>query len=266
MRAAQIFLLCVNLFFGCVGVAGVCLALYSIVRFDELSSILPVNMLGLMLATSVGICGLAFLGGLAAWRMSSCLLSMYAVLLLAIMSVEVVFGVVVGVYTGNLDVFKSRYTTAAVQELESVVNCTYALCCEAAALKATPCHPLSLVCNTSTVFEVSVPYAVCESLNRYDATLLPAKCGSVATFSSALYGILNAALYPLCATAIALAVVQLACLVLSCCIVCGKYHHARGGGSGGGGITLTPLKSTPPPAARRASSSSSTSTSSSSSV
>jgi hypothetical protein len=241
MRAAQVFLFCVNLFFGCVGVAGVCLALYSIVRFDELSSILPVNMLGLMLAASVGICCLALLGGLAAWRVSSCLLSMYSVVLLAIIGLEVVFGVVVGVYTGNLDVFKDRYTSAAVQELHSVVNCTYALCCEAA-LSKSPCHALSLKCNTSTVFDVTVPYAVCESLNRYDATLLSTKCASVTTFSTALYDILTAALYPLCATAIALAVVQLACLVLSCCIVCGKYHHAT--------PTLTPQKS--PPVARRA--------------
>ena len=226
---SQIILFVVNMLFGGVGTGAVSLALYSIVRFNELSSILPVNMLGMMLAAGIGIFGLSVLGGCAAWRRKSsnsvCLLSTYAFALFCIMCFEVVFGVIVGVYTGNLDVFKNNYyASTAAEELNNVVSCTYTLCCTAKA-NGNGCHPLSLACNTSTIFDITVPYAVCEGLARYDTSLLTSKCSTKETFTSGISALLNGVLWPLSMVAVALAVVQLCCFIMSCCLVCKKYHH-----------------------------------------
>lgn len=222
---SQIILFVVNLLFGGVGTGAVSLALYSIVRFDELSAILPVNMLGMMLAVGIGICAVALLGGCAAWRRKHtvCLMSSYATVLFSIMCFEVVFGVIVGVYTGNLDVFKNKYySSAAAEELNNVVSCAYTLCCLS---KGSGCHPLTLACNTSTIFDITVPYAVCEGMNRYDASLLSTKCGSKDIFTNAISVILNGVLWPLSIAAVTLAAVQLACFVMSCCLICKTYHH-----------------------------------------
>lgn len=228
---SQIILFVVNMLFGGVGTGAVSLALYSIVRFNELSSILPVNMLGMMLAAGIGIFALSVLGGCAAWRRKSsnsvCLLSTYAFALFGIMCFEVVFGVIVGVYTGNLDVFKNNYyASAAAEELNNVVSCTYTLCCTTN--KATTgggCHPLSLACNTTTIFDITVPYAVCEGLARYDTSLLTTKCSSKQAFTAGISALLNGVLWPLSIAAVVLAVIQLACFIMSCCLVCKKYHY-----------------------------------------
>jgi hypothetical protein len=225
---SQIILFVVNLLFGGVGTGAVSLALYSIVRFNELSSILPVNMLGMMLAAGIGIFALSVLGGCAAWRRKSrnsvCLLSTYATALFCIMCFEVVFGVIVGVYTGNLDVFKNNYyASTAAEELNNIVSCAYTLCCMPKA--AGGCHPLTLACNTTTIFDITVPYSVCESLNRYDTSLLTTKCASKNTFITGISALLNSVLWPLSIAAVTLAVIQLACFIMSCCLVCKKYHH-----------------------------------------
>jgi hypothetical protein len=87
------------------------------------------------------------------------------------------------------------------------------------------CHPLSLACNTTTIFEITVPYAVCEGLNRYDTSLLPTKCATKQTFTTGISALLNSVLWPLSIAAVTLAVIQLACFIMSCCLVCKKYHH-----------------------------------------
>ena len=226
MLLSQIFLFVINTLFGGVGTAAIGLAMYSIVRFNELSAILPANMLGMMLGAGIGICALASLGGCAARKRGTCLLSLYALLLFGIMCLEVVFGVVLGVYTGNLDVFKdSRYASSAAQEFGNVVSCAYTLCCMP--IQKGGCHPLSLACNTSTIFDVTVPYAVCEGLNRFDASLLTAKCVTTDTFTTAVSSILSSVLWPLSMAAVGLAVVQLVCFVLSCCLMCRTYHHNK---------------------------------------
>jgi hypothetical protein len=198
------------------------------VRFNELSSILPVNMLGMMLGAGIAILALSVLGSCAAWRRkrgnNACLLSAYATALFGIMCFEVVFGVIVGVYTGNLDVFKDNYyASAAAQELNNVVGCTFTLCCMP---KATGgCHPLSLACNTSTIFDITVPYAVCEGLARYDTSLLTTKCLTKEKFTAGISALLNGVLWPLSISAVSLAVIQLACFIMSCCLLCKRYHH-----------------------------------------
>jgi hypothetical protein len=189
---------------------------------------LPVNMLGMMLAAGIAIFGISVLGGCAAWRRKSsnnaCLLSTYATALFAIMCFEVVFGVIVGVYTGNLDVFKNNYyASTAAEELNNIVSCAYTLCCMPK--NTGGCHPLSLVCNTTTIFDITVPYAVCEGLNRYDTSLLNTKCSSKQAFTTGISALLNGVLWPLSIAAVVLAVIQLACFIMSCCLVCKKYHH-----------------------------------------
>ena len=223
VRFARAFLLSVNSLFGLLGISTACTAIYGILRFSELASLFSVDMLGLLLGVGVCISGLSLLGSASARKSSMFLLTLYSFCVFGIVVVELVLGILVGVFTGNLSFIKTNeYQSVAQQELLNLVSCAYSLCCSHVESKCA--HPVFVVCNATANFHMTMPYAVCEAINRYDVTLLVQQCTTTETLTSALYNIVAKTLWPISMTVIAVACTQVLCLVFACYMMCGKHH------------------------------------------
>lgn len=216
-KTAKLFLLCVNTLFTLVGVATVFLGYYGILRFSEFSSIVSVELLQFLLSIGIFIFVMSLLGSVAAHISNKVMLSVYAGFLFVILSLELVVGIMVGVFTGKLNMLKNnQFVTTADLEIQNVVNCTYALCCQ---MVTSTCHPNQLACNTTT-FQLTLPYAACEAIDSYDTTILTTQCTTVSAFSIALYDIFYKNLQPIGIGAIAMGVTQLVCLFFACYLLC----------------------------------------------
>lgn len=225
VRFARGFLLCVNSLFGLLGISTACTASYGIIRFSELASLFSVDMLGMLLGVGVCIVGLALLGSASARKSSMFLLTLYSFFVFVIVVIELVLGILVGIFTGNLSFIKTHeYQSVAQQELTNLVSCAYSLCCSPAASKCA--QPVFVVCNATVNFHITMPYAVCEAINRYDVSLLAQQCTSTETLTSALYTIVAKTLWPIGMTVVAVACAQVLCLVFACYMMCGKHHAA----------------------------------------
>lgn len=225
VRFARGFLLCVNSLFGLLGISTACTASYGIIRFSELASLFSVDMLGMLLGVGVCIAGLALLGSASARKSSMFLLTLYSFFVFVIVVIELVLGILVGIFTGNLSFIKTHeYQSVAQQELTNLVSCAYSLCCSPAASKCA--QPVFVVCNATVNFHITMPYAVCEAINRYDVSLLAQQCTSTETLTSALYTIVAKTLWPIGMTVVAVACAQVLCLVFACYMMCGKHHAA----------------------------------------
>jgi hypothetical protein len=225
VRFARGFLLCVNSLFGILGISTACTASYGIIRFSELASLFSVDMLGMLLGVGVCIAGLALLGSASARKSSMFLLTLYSFFVFVIVVIELVLGILVGIFTGNLSFIKTHeYQSVAQQELTNLVSCAYSLCCSPAASRCA--QPVFVVCNATVNFHITMPYAVCEAINRYDVSLLAQQCTSTETLTSALYTIVAKTLWPIGMTVVAVACAQVLCLVFACYMMCGKHHAA----------------------------------------
>lgn len=217
--AAKAFLFTVNTVFSFIGIGLISLGSYGIVKFSDLGNIVSLNSLWFLLSVGVFVFALSLVGVIAAWKSNKFLLSVYTVIVSVVVGLEMLAGVLIGVYVGELDVLKTnQYFSTGEKEIQNVVNCTYHLCCKLGG----PAHPSQLVCNSSIAsdFHVNMPYAACEALNNYDATLLKLQCNSTETFALALYNIVKTNMYPIGGATIGLAAVQIFCLAFACYMLC----------------------------------------------
>lgn len=217
--AAKAFLIVVNTVFSFIGIGLISLGSYGIVKFSNLGNIVSLNSLWFLLSLGVFVLALSLVGVIAAWKSKKFLLSVYTVIVSVVVGLEMLAGVMIGVYVGKLDALKTnQYFSAGEKEIQNVVNCTYQLCCKLGG----PAHPAELVCNSTieSEFRVNMPYAACEALNTYDATLLKLQCNSTDTFSLALYNIVKTNLYPIGGATIGLSAVQMFCLAFACYLLC----------------------------------------------